>query len=125
MVVLCRKERPLVQAVIVDLQGVDEVSAIQIGELVRKETGYEAIPVIALTSIASHEEKLKEAGFSSTMLKPLRHATVATILLQAFGVGAQVPTKKVTPNPKLLAGKRLLVVRFCNRVFSTVCCFPL
>lgn len=115
MVVLCRKEKPLIQAIIVDLQGVDEESTMQIGQLVRKETGYEALPILALTFLPAHDEKLKEAGFSSSISKPLRHATVASILLQAFGVGAQMPTKKVHSNPKLLVGKRLLVVRFSTQ----------
>lgn len=115
MVVYCRDEKPAIQAVIVDEQGVDEATAMQIGQHVRKEAGYEAIPIVALTLHSSLDEKLREAGFSSCLVKPLRHATVATNLLQAFGVGAQPPAKKVHPDPKLLVGKRILVVRDHNK----------
>ncbi|KAG0604865.1 hypothetical protein M758_9G014700 [Ceratodon purpureus] len=118
---LGRKETHLVQAIIVDLQGVDQDLTRKIGQFVRMETGYEAIPIIALTCVPPHEEELKEAGYSSTILKPLRHATVATILLQAFGVRKKMPTKKVNANPSLLAGKRLLVVddNMVNRRVAT------
>ena len=112
----CRKETPLVQAIIVDLQGVDQETTKKIGQFVRIETGYEAVPIIALTFLPTHEE-LKEAGYSSSMLKPLRHSTVATILLQAFGVRTNMPTKKANSNPKLLAGKRLLVVHLQHILF--------
>ena len=90
----------------------------------RMETGYEAIPIIALTCLPAHEEELKEAGYSSSVLKPLRHATVATILLQAFGVRKKMPTKKVNSNPKLLAGKRLLVVRLRYFLYACLFVFP-
>lgn len=119
---LRRKENAiLVQAIIIDFQGVDKDTTREIGQLVRKEPGYEALPVIALTCPQIHEEELKKAGYSSTIFKPLRHATVTTILLEALGVRTVTPTTKVAPNPKLLVGKRLLVVddNMVNRRVAT------
>lgn len=110
------------QAIIIDFQGVDKDTTREIGQLVRKEPGYEALPVIALTCPQIHEEELKKAGYSSTIFKPLRHATVTTILLEALGVRTVTPTTKVAPNPKLLVGKRLLVVYFtASPDFSSTC----
>lgn len=108
------------QAIIVVLQGVDRELTMEIGQRVRTEPGYETLPIIALTCTPLPDE-LKTAGYSSTIFKPLRHATVATILLQALGVRFQMSTKKVAPNPKLLTGKRLLVVddNMVNRRVAT------
>lgn len=110
----CRKEKPLVKGVVVDLQGIDQGLAAKIGHTVRSEKGYESLPIVALTCPTqdNNEKLLQEAGYSSTMLKPLRHTTVATILLQAFGVQIKKTIRKPNANPQLLTGKRLLVVCF-------------
>ena len=110
----CRKEKPLVKAVVVDLQGLDKGSAAKIGHMVRSEKGYESLPIVALTCPTQDKDEkvLQEVGYSSMMLKPLRHTTVATILLQAFGVQIKKTIRKPNANPQLLTGKRLLVVRY-------------
>lgn len=110
----------MVKAVVVDLQGIDKGSAAKIGHMVRSEKGYESLPIVALTCPTQDKDEkvLQEVGYSSMMLKPLRHTTVATILLQAFGVQIKKTIRKPNANPQLLTGKRLLVVRYkCCHLF--------
>jgi DNA-binding NtrC family response regulator len=105
-------EAPAVRAVIIDLQGLDQASALQVVQAVRKEKA--SLQVVALTCLPRAEvgDKLfREAGFSYAISKPLRHSTIATVLLQALGVQLQTSTKRKSPDSQLLSGKRLLVVR--------------
>ncbi len=100
------------RAVIIDLQGLDQASALQVVQAVRKEKA--SLQVVALTCLPRAEvgDKLfREAGFSYAISKPLRHSTIATVLLQALGVQLQTSTKRKSPDSQLLSGKRLLVVR--------------
>ncbi|KAH8941449.1 hypothetical protein BDL97_14G039900 [Sphagnum fallax] len=107
---LKRKDTPSFQAVIVDLQGIEHAAALQLAKAVCKAVDRKTIPVVALsfTLSTAAQQELREAGFSSTVQKPLRQTTLAVGLLQAVGAQLQTIVKKV--NSKMLAGKHILVV---------------
>jgi DNA-binding response OmpR family regulator len=111
-VVVSRKDTPSFQAVIVDLQGIEHAAALQLAKAVCKAVDRKTIPVVALsfTLSTAAQQELREAGFSSTVQKPLRQ-TLAVGLLQAVGAQLQTIVKKV--NSKMLAGKHILVVCLC------------
>jgi len=99
-----------IQAVIVDLQGTKQSSALEFACSIRKECNLVQLLVVGLSLgfSTSEEKKLREAGFSSLVNKPLRIATLGASLLQPIGV----PERKqvISNNSKLMSGKRLLVV---------------
>jgi hypothetical protein len=108
-----------IQAVIVDLQGTKQSSALEFACSIRKECNLVQLLVVGLSLgfSTSEEKKLREAGFSSLVNKPLRIATLGASLLQPIGV----PQRKrvISNNSKLMSGKRLLVVSAYAMQFIT------
>jgi hypothetical protein len=108
-----------IQAVIVDLQGTKQSSALEFACSIRKDCNLVQLLVVGLSLgfSTSEEKKLREAGFSSLVNKPLRIATLGASLLQPIGV----PERKrvISNNSKLMSGKRLLVVSTYAMQFIT------
>ncbi|KAL2641300.1 hypothetical protein R1flu_008887 [Riccia fluitans] len=110
---LLEKDRPQIDAVFVDLQGVGMSQAIQLVKSLRKEQSLMSMPVLALScplNTTAEKEELQQAGFTQTVYKPLRRSTLATGLLQGLKIELRPPVKTVNKNANMLAEKRLLVV---------------
>lgn len=108
----CRTNGPPFQAVIVDLQGMDHTSSIQLVQRLKQESTFNNIPVLALSipPESALQSELHEAGYLHIVHKPLRCTTLMSGLLQAMGMQVTNPSRKQNANEKMLAGKRLLVV---------------
>ena len=106
-----RNDGPPLQAVIVDLQGMDHQSSIQLVQGL-KESPFKSIPVLALSipPDSSLQNELREAGYLHIVHKPLRCTTLVSGLLQTLGMQVTNPSRKQNTNSEMLAGKRLLVV---------------
>ncbi|XP_024359529.1 probable histidine kinase 6 [Physcomitrium patens] len=108
---LTRDEGPPFQAVIVDLQGMDHMTAIQLVQRL-KESVVNKIPVLALSIPPESElqSELQKAGYQHIVHKPLRCNALISGLLQTLGIEVTNPSRKQNANAEMLAGKRLLVV---------------
>lgn len=106
-----RNDKPDFQALIVDLQGLDHMSALELVQRM-KEQSMDKVPVLALTIPPESGllNELQQAGYSHMVHKPLRCTTLISGLLQALGVQIANSSRKANANAKMLAGKRLLVV---------------
>lgn len=100
------------QAVVVDLKGLPHESILELASSIRKIPSLNTVRVLALSMglTPSAEKELKDAGISHIIAKPLRYATLATVLLESVGVPARAPMKKPNANANLLSGRKLLVV---------------
>ncbi|XP_024403116.1 probable histidine kinase 6 isoform X1 [Physcomitrium patens] len=117
---LTRENGPPFQAVIVDLQGMDHKSSIQLVQRLKVSTA-KTFPVLALSippDIALQTE-LHEAGYQHIVHKPLRCTTLISGLLQTLGMQVTNLSRKQNANAEMLTGKCLLVVDD-NMVNSTV-----
>lgn len=115
-----RENGPPFQAVIVDLQGMDHKSSIQLVQRLKVSTA-KTFPVLALSippDIALQTE-LHEAGYQHIVHKPLRCTTLISGLLQTLGMQVTNLSRKQNANAEMLTGKCLLVVDD-NMVNSTV-----
>jgi len=85
---------------------------LELASSIRKIPSLKTLPVLALSMglTPAGEKELKEAGISHIIAKPLRYATLATVLLETVGVPARVPMKKPNANANMLSGRKLLVV---------------
>ncbi|KAL3677673.1 hypothetical protein R1sor_020629 [Riccia sorocarpa] len=110
---ILEKDRPQINAVIVDLQGVEMNQAIQLVKSLRREQSLVSIPFLALSCPLNNtvkKEELQEAGFCKLVFKPLRRSILASALLQALGTALRHRVKSENTNANMLAEKRLLVV---------------
>lgn len=100
------------QAVVVDLKGLPHESILELASSIRKIPSLNTVRVLALSMglTPSAEKELKDAGISHIIAKPLRYATLATVLLESVGVPARASMKKPNANANLLTGRKLLVV---------------
>jgi histidine kinase 2/3/4 (cytokinin receptor) len=107
----CRNDGPPIQAVIVDLQGMDHDSSIQLVQRL-KESTFKKVPVLALSvpPDSSLQSELHEAGYLHIVHKPLRCTTLIAGLVQSLGMQVTNPSRKQNTNAEMLSGKRLLVV---------------
>jgi histidine kinase 2/3/4 (cytokinin receptor) len=107
----CRNSGPSLQAVVVDLQGMDHNSAIQLVQRL-KQSSARNIPALALSipPDSALQTELQEAGYSHIVHKPLRCTTLISGLLQVLGMQVNNPSRKANTNAEMLAGRRLLVV---------------
>lgn len=107
----CRTAGPPFQAVIVDLQGMDHSSSIQLVQRLKQST-FKKIPVLALSipPDSALQSELHAAGYLHIVHKPLRCTTLIAGLLQTLGMQVTNPSRKHNANEKMLAGNRLLVV---------------
>jgi histidine kinase 2/3/4 (cytokinin receptor) len=97
--------------VVVDLQGMDHNSAIQLVQRL-KQSSARNIPALALSipPDSALQTELQEAGYSHIVHKPLRCTTLISGLLQVLGMQVNNPSRKANTNAEMLAGRRLLVV---------------
>lgn len=119
LVILCRTEEPKIEAVIVDLQGLEHKSALQLVQEMQKEPNTKKLPVLALSipPESAVQNELLEAGFGHIVHKPLRCTTLISGLLQTLGMQVKNHSRKANTNAKMLSGKRLLVVWLCSIPF--------
>jgi histidine kinase 2/3/4 (cytokinin receptor) len=108
----CRDRSTKVQAVVVDLKGLPHESILELACAIRKIPSRETLPILALSMGLSpcEEKELKDAGISHIIAKPLRYATLATVLLETVGIPARRPMKKPNANAQMLSGSNILVV---------------
>lgn len=109
-----RNDGPAFQAVIVDLQGVEHKSSMQLVPRLKQSTAKRGItiPVLALSipPDSALQSELNEAGYTHIVHKPLRCTTLISGLLQILGMRVTNLSRKPNTNADMLAGKRLLVV---------------
>lgn len=114
-------DKPDFLALIVDLQGLDHMSALELVQWM-KEQSMDKVPMLALTIPPESGvlNELQQAGYSHMVHKPLRCTTLISGLLQALGVQIANSSRKANANAKMLAGKRLLVVGLALPYLFTV-----
>lgn len=114
-------DKPNFLALIVDLQGLDHMSALELVQRM-KEQSMDKVPVLALTIPPESGllNELQQAGYSHMVHKPLRCTTLISGLLQTLGVQIANSSRKANANAKMLAGKRLLVVGLALPYLFTV-----
>lgn len=103
---------PPFRAVLLDLEGMELSSALQLVRELRKEFSNDRLAILILTasSATTVHRQVHEAGCAQIVLKPIRSTTLCSVLLTAIGIGAKAAPKPVTNNAKMLEGKTLLVV---------------
>jgi len=99
--------------VIVDFQGLDHQSSIQLVQRLKQSPSpVNELPVLALSVPpgSALQKEFNDAGYAHIVHKPLRCTTLLSGLLQILGLQVTHLARKPNTNADLLAGQRLLVV---------------
>lgn len=97
-----------------DLEGLSLASIADLTSTVRNMPSFKALPVLGLSLALPPliEKELRDAGVSYMVKKPLRHSSLACVLLEAMNLTPTPATKRAVKvdDSKLLSDKRILVV---------------
>lgn len=122
---LLRIKGTSLQAILVDLEGLSLASIADLTSTVRNMPSFKALPVLGLSLALPPliEKELRDAGVSYMVKKPLRHSSLACVLLEAMNLTPTPATKRAVKvdDSKLLSDKRILVVddNMVNRRVAT------